>query len=162
MQILEQKKTAKNTKEIKKHVEKWGKTNISAGWTIVPNSLLENQARLGLSCIDMMVLINLIMHWWEKDNAPRPAKKRLANILGVSTKTIQRSMVNLEQCGALKRIERYREGGDGGRTTNNHDLTPLVELLTPMSAEFVAEKKLKETSNINRPKKRGRGLSTEL
>ncbi|MCB7852196.1 hypothetical protein [Klebsiella pneumoniae] len=73
--------------EVKNHVSKWGKTNISAGWTIIPNALLENQSRLGLSCIDTMVLINLIMHWWEKDNPPRPSKKRLANMLGVSLKT---------------------------------------------------------------------------
>ncbi|MDH7056156.1 helix-turn-helix domain-containing protein, partial [Escherichia coli] len=77
--------------EVKNHVSKWGKTNISAGWTIIPNALLENQSRLGLSCIDTMVLINLIMHWWEKDNPPRPSKKRLANMLGVSLKTVQRS-----------------------------------------------------------------------
>jgi predicted transcriptional regulator len=147
----------KETKEIKKYVEKWGRTNISAGWTIIPNSLLENQARLGLSCIDMMVLINLITHWWEKDNAPRPAKKRLANILGVSTKTIQRSMVNLEQCGALKRLERYRDGGDGGRTTNNYDLNPLVDVLTPFSAEIITDKKQKQKSEITRPTRRGRG-----
>ena len=95
--------------EVKNHVSKWGKTNISAGWTIIPNALLENQSRLGLSCIDTMVLINLIMHWWEKDNPPRPSKKRLANMLGVSLKTVQRSFIHLEQCGAIKRIPRYRQ-----------------------------------------------------
>ncbi|OBU16184.1 helix-turn-helix domain-containing protein [Photobacterium aquimaris] len=146
----------KEEKDIKKHVEKWGKPNIDAGWTIIPNSLLENQARLGLTCIDMMVLINLITHWWEKDNAPHPAKKRLANILGVSTKTIQRSMVNLEQCGVLKRIDRYRDSG--GRTTNNYDLTMIADVLTPFSNEILAEKKEKALSEINRPRKRGRGL----
>ncbi|MCV5348401.1 helix-turn-helix domain-containing protein, partial [Escherichia coli] len=103
--------------EVKNHVSKWGKTNISAGWTIIPNALLENQSRLGLSCIDTMVLINLIMHWWEKDNPPRPSKKRLANMLGVSLKTVQRSFIHLEQCGAIKRIPRYKEGKDNARTT---------------------------------------------
>ncbi len=141
--------------EVKNHVSKWGKTNISAGWTIIPNSLLENQSRLGLSCIDTMVLINLIMHWWEKDNPPRPSKKRLANMLGVSLKTVQRSFIHLEQCGAIKRIPRYKEGKDNARTTNHYDLNGLVDLLEGFSKELIEEREANRKSEVNRPKKRG-------
>ncbi|MDZ0680313.1 helix-turn-helix domain-containing protein, partial [Klebsiella quasipneumoniae] len=132
-----------------------GKTNISAGWTIIPNALLENQSRLGLSCIDTMVLINLIMHWWEKDNPPRPSKKRLANMLGVSLKTVQRSFIHLEQCGAIKRIPRYKEGKDNARTTNHYDLNGLVDLLEGFSKELIEEREANRKSEVNRPKKRG-------
>lgn len=141
--------------EVKSHVSKWGKTNISAGWTIIPNALLENQSRLGLSCIDTMVLINLIMHWWDKDNPPRPSKKRLANMLGVSLKTVQRSFIHLEQCGAIKRIARYKEGKDNARTTNQYDLNGLVDLLEGFSKELIDEKEEQRKSEVNRPKKRG-------
>ncbi|CAM8044496.1 MULTISPECIES: hypothetical protein [Enterobacteriaceae] len=141
--------------EVKNHVSKWGKTNISAGWTIIPNALLENQSRLGLSCIDTMVLINLIMHWWEKDNPPRPSKKRLANMLGVSLKTVQRSFIHLEQCGAIKRIPRYKEGKDNARTTNHYDLNGLVDLLEGFSKELIEEREANRKSEVNRPKKRG-------
>ncbi|MBJ3220304.1 helix-turn-helix domain-containing protein [Salmonella enterica subsp. enterica serovar Derby] len=141
--------------EVKNHVSKWGKTNISAGWTIIPNALLENQSRLGLSCIDTMVLINLIMHWWEKDNPPRPSKKRLANMLGVSLKTVQRSFIHLEQCGAIKRIPRYKEGKDNARTTNHYDLNGLVDLLEGFSKELIEEREANRKSEGNRPKKRG-------
>ena len=141
--------------EVKNHVSKWGKTNISAGWTINPNALLENQSRLGLSCIDTMVLINLIMHWWEKDNPPRPSKKRLANMLGVSLKTVQRSFIHLEQCGAIKRIPRYKEGKDNARTTNHYDLNGLVDLLEGFSKELIEEREANRKSEVNRPKKRG-------
>jgi predicted transcriptional regulator len=141
--------------EVKNHVSKWGKTNISAGWTIIPNALLENQSRLGLSCIDTMVLINLIMHWWEKDNPPRPSKKRLANMLGVSLKTVQRSFIHLEQCGAIKRILRYKEGKDNARTTNHYDLNGLVDLLEGFSKELIEEREANRKSEVNRPKKRG-------
>ncbi|MBJ3367495.1 hypothetical protein JGB89_24100, partial [Salmonella enterica subsp. enterica serovar Agona] len=130
-------------------------TNISAGWTIIPNALLENQSRLGLSCIDTMVLINLIMHWWEKDNPPRPSKKRLANMLGVSLKTVQRSFIHLEQCGAIKRIPRYKEGKDNARTTNHYDLNGLVDLLEGFSKELIEEREANRKSEVNRPKKRG-------
>ena len=140
--------------EVKNHVSKWGKTNISAGWTIIPNALLENQSRLGLSCIDTMVLINLIMHWWEKDNPPRPSKKRLANMLGVSLKTVQRSFIHLEQCGAIKRIPRYKEGKDNARTTNHYDLNGLVDLLEGFSKELIEEREANRKSEVNRPKKR--------
>ncbi|KYE31225.1 hypothetical protein AF374_22580 [Salmonella enterica subsp. enterica serovar Typhimurium] len=141
--------------EVKNHVSKWGKTNISAGWTNIPNALLENQSRLGLSCIDTMVLINLIMHWWEKDNPPRPSKKRLANMLGVSLKTVQRSFIHLEQCGAIKRIPRYKEGKDNARTTNHYDLNGLVDLLEGFSKELIEEREANRKSEVNRPKKRG-------
>ena len=141
--------------EVKNHVSKWGKTNISAGWTIIPNALLENQSRLGLSCIDTMVLINLIMHWWEKDNPPRPSKKRLANMMGVSIKTVQRSFIHLEQCGAIKRIPRYKEGKDNARTTNHYDLNGLVDLLEGFSKELIEEREANRKSEVNRPKKRG-------
>ncbi|HDP6810390.1 TPA: hypothetical protein P6358_005215 [Escherichia coli] len=141
--------------EVKNHVSKWGKTNISAGWTIIPNALLENQSRLGLSCIDTMVLINLIMHWWEKDNPPRPSKKRLANMLGASLKTVQRSFIHLEQCGAIKRIPRYKEGKDNARTTNHYDLNGLVDLLEGFSKELIEEREANRKSEVNRPKKRG-------
>ena len=141
--------------EVKNHVSKWGKTNISAGWTIIPNALLENQSRLGLSCIDTMVLINLIMHWWEKDNPPRPSKKRLANMLGVSLKTVQRSFIHLEQCGAIKRIPRYKEGKDNARTTHHYDLNGLVDLLEGFSKELIEEREANRKSEVNRPKKRG-------
>ena len=141
--------------EVKNHVSKWGKINISAGWTIIPNALLENQSRLVLSCIDTMVLINLIMHWWEKDNPPRPSKKRLANMLGVSLKTVQRSFIHLEQCGAIKRIPRYKEGKDNARTTNHYDLNGLVDLLEGFSKELIEEREANRKSEVNRPKKRG-------
>ncbi|KYE31163.1 hypothetical protein AF374_22590 [Salmonella enterica subsp. enterica serovar Typhimurium] len=141
--------------EVKNHVSKWGKTNNSAGWTNIPNALLENQSRLGLSCIDTMVLINLIMHWWEKDNPPRPSKKRLANMLGVSLKTVQRSFIHLEQCGAIKRIPRYKEGKDNARTTNHYDLNGLVDLLEGFSKELIEEREANRKSEVNRPKKRG-------
>ncbi|MCV5719676.1 helix-turn-helix domain-containing protein [Escherichia coli] len=145
--------------EVKNHVSKWGKTNISAGWTIIPNALLENQSRLGLSCIDTMVLINLIMHWWEKDNPPRPSKKRLANMLGVSLKTVQRSFIHLEQCGAIKRIPRYKEGKDNARTTNHYDLNGLVDLLEGFSKELIEEREANRKSEVHRPKKRGNPTS---
>ncbi|EEU9561225.1 helix-turn-helix domain-containing protein [Escherichia coli] len=141
--------------QVKSHVSKWGSTNISPGWTIIPNILLENQSRIGLSCIDTMVLINLIMHWWEKDNHPRPSKKRIANMLGVSLKTVQRSFIHLEQAGAIKRIARFKEGKDNARTTNHYDLSGLIPLLEEFSKEYIQEKEAQRVSDINRPKKRG-------
>ncbi len=120
-----------------------------------PKCLTGKSVQVGLSCIDTMVLINLIMHWWEKDNPPRPSKKRLANMLGVSLKTVQRSFIHLEQCGAIKRIPRYKEGKDNARTTNHYDLNGLVDLLEGFSKELIEEREANRKSEVNRPKKRG-------
>ncbi|MCV5778336.1 hypothetical protein OFN45_28870, partial [Escherichia coli] len=85
----------------------------------------------------------------------RPSKKRLANMLGVSLKTAQRSSIHLEQCGAMKRIPRYNEGKDNARTTNHYDLNGLVDLLEGFSKELIEEREANRKSEVNRPKKRG-------
>lgn len=76
-------------------------------------------------------------------------------MLGVSPKTVQRSFIHLEQCGAIERIARFKEGKDNARTTNQYDLNGLVELLEGFSKELIEEKELQRKSEVNRPKKRG-------
>ena len=65
---------------------------------------------------------------------PWPSKQTIADRLGVSTKTVQRAIVGLEQADLL--IRKYRYHKTGGRTSNEYDLSPLVERLKPIAMDM--------------------------
>lgn len=67
---------------------------------------------------------------------PFPSKKRLAERLGVSDKTVQRAMKRLEDEGLIKRERRSH--ASGGQASNRYDLSPLVEKLKPIAHDMVA------------------------
>ena len=70
--------------------KKWGKTNMNAGWTAIPNALIVHQASLGLSPMDICIILQISRYWWDADNHPYPAKKTLADSIGVTPRTIQK------------------------------------------------------------------------
>jgi len=123
---------------------KWGKGTVALGYTVVPSALLRGQARLGIGPNELAVLLHLMDHWWRPVEMPWPSKKTIAERLGVSTKTVQRALVTLEEAQLLRRNERYHK--TGGRTSNEYDLRPLVERLKPIVADMEkAEKDGKAT-----------------
>lgn len=87
---------------------RWGDT-IQSGFTATPNTLIKAQAKLGLSANDMVVLLNLIMHWWEVDTMPFPRMTTIAKRTGMNVRTVQRSMSNMKKLGYVVR----REQGNG-------------------------------------------------
>lgn len=120
--------------------KKWGKVTMDANYTVIPCALLRGQARLGIGPNELAVLIHLIDHWWRPDAMPWPSKATIAERLGVSTKTVQRAIADLEAQGLLTRKDRYHK--TGGRTSNEYDLSPLVERLKVIAADM--EKASKE------------------
>ena len=107
---------------------KWGEV-ANAGFQILPDALLKYQTELGLDATDMLVLINITMHWWYEDQRPFPRTTTIAKRMGVSVRTVQRSASKLQK---LKLIERKKEdspSGDGERTV--YDLTGLIRSLEP-------------------------------
>ena len=115
--------------------QKWGKTTMGVGYTVLPVALLRGQARLKIGTNELAVLVHLIDHWWKPDDMPWPKKQTIAERLGVSTKTVQRAIVNLEREGLLVRKERY-SNMTKGRTSNEYDLSPLVERLKVIAADM--------------------------
>lgn len=127
--------------------QKWGKGTMEANYTVIPSALIRGQARLGIDAMELAVLVHLLDHWWQADKMPWPSKKKIADRLKVSQKTVQRAMVRLEQGNLIKRKPRYYTD-TGGRTSNEYDLSPLVERLKPIAADMVeAAKKGKALKN---------------
>lgn len=116
--------------------KKWGKDTMKANYTVIPSALIRGQARLGIDAMELAVLIHLLDHWWQASKMPWPSKKSIGERLRVSQKTVQRAMVRLEKGGLIQRKERYHKG-TGGRTSNEYDLSPLVERLKPIAADMV-------------------------
>ncbi len=114
--------------------KKWGAKVIARKYAVIPSVLLQGQARLSINPTDLAVLVHLIEHWWKPDDMPWPSKRRIAERLGVSDKTVQRAIVNLEKQGLVERKRRFYR--TGGRATNEYDLRPLVQRLKEIAKDM--------------------------
>jgi predicted transcriptional regulator len=114
---------------------RWTKKVLEPGFTVIPAALLRALVRLHLGPNELSVLLQIIDHWWEDEDMPFPSKRRMAERLGVSQKTVQRSVGRLVAEGLIRR--KARHGKHGGQTSNLYDLTPLVEKLTPIAEDMV-------------------------
>jgi hypothetical protein len=41
---------------------------MKAGWSAIPNIIIEKQRALGLDALDVNILLHLIQYWWTEDN----------------------------------------------------------------------------------------------
>ncbi len=135
---------SKETDDPRTLSKKWGKATVDLGYTVVPSALLRGQARLGIGANELAVLIHLMDYWWRPEDMPWPSKGKIAERLMVSTKTVQRAIVNLEAAGLVLRKERYHS--TGGRTSNEYDLSPLVKKLQPIVEDMQQAEKLAQAA----------------
>ncbi|RYZ11198.1 MAG: helix-turn-helix domain-containing protein [Myxococcaceae bacterium] len=119
----------------KSNERKWGRPVLQAGWTAVPSILLEKQHALGLRPVDINVLLQLLRHWWNADQKPYPSKETIAQAMGVTARTVQRSISLMVD---MKLIERRKRPGPQG--TNEISFDGLIERLEPFAAEAVEER----------------------
>lgn len=136
---------------------KFGKPVMDLGFCIVPSLLIQAQARLGLEAQQVNILLHLMDMWWEKESKPFPTKELIAERMGVSTKTVQRHIVAMEEAGLVKRIFRTRPGR--GTTSNEYDLSGLVARLKELEPEFseVREANRRNKRNASLPKFKRKG-----
>jgi predicted transcriptional regulator len=131
--------------------KKWGATLTSAGWTALPNVIFQRQRALGLSTLDINILLQLTAYWWESSNLPHPSKTTIANAIGVTPRTIQKRIAEMEKAGFIKRVARKSERT--GSATNLYDFSGLISSCEPFAQEELNEiesKKLAKTAKFNR------------
>ncbi|GEM_PF-674288 len=112
---------------------KW-RTSLDMGWTVIPSALLKGLPRLHIGATDLATLICLIDYWWAPESQPWPSKRALAERLGVSQKTIQRSLKRLQDEKLI--VSEARRSASGGQTSNRYDLSPLVRRLEGIVADM--------------------------
>lgn len=121
-------------------IGKWGEAVAGRGFAQVPNYLLllnqflDEEKRL--SPAELLVLIELVGAWWERDEMPFPALKTLATRCGISDRQAQRAVSRLEEIHLIKRVKRKQ----GGMIASNaYDMTPLVRFLGEVAKAFPNE-----------------------
>jgi predicted transcriptional regulator len=118
--------------------QRWGEAAM-AGFMPVPNSLMRAQAKLKLTVTQMVVLLNLLLHWWHSERMPFPSTPAIAKRSGLSVRTVQRSLRELEKKGLIARV-RGRPQYDGTRYENmraRYDLTGLRDQLSELAQKDV-------------------------
>ena len=99
------------------------------GWQAIPNVLLTNQADLGLSAVDMVVLLNVLSFWWDVDRKPFPRVTLIAGRMDVAARTVQRSIQKLVDKGLLRRGVDVRPDGTERQTLDPEGLVQQLETL---------------------------------
>ncbi|TRR64861.1 helix-turn-helix domain-containing protein, partial [Salmonella enterica] len=126
----------------------WGDDATIHGWTAIPNSLLMLQGDLGIGSTEMCILLNILMHQWPEsgESISFPSIGTIASRIGVSKRTIQRGVSNLEALGILTRYQSTRNG-PLTNGANIFDSTPLKEYLNKKAKGITI-------SNSNKKKER--------
>lgn len=135
-------KPASSEDTVKVSVKKWGRSLVDAGWTLVPNTFIERQKKLGLDPVDFNILLHLMSYWWEPNNKPRPSKKTIAAAVGRDARTVQRRIAAMEKQGLITR-ER-RTGTGKGTQTNRYHFDGLIKAGTELAKEALEERKAKK------------------
>ena len=120
---------------------KYGEAALG-GFQVVPDLLLKNQAQLKLSPTDMIVLLNVLMHWWYPDQKPFPRSRSISKRIGVSPRTVQRAIQHLEDQRLL-----IRQEAENGKVYL--DPKPLVDRLceiAPTDTDYLYRKGLQKTA----------------
>lgn len=114
--------------------ERWGEA-CDAGFTPVPNELLRAQVKLGLSPTQLIVLLNLMLHWWHRDRMPYPRTSAIAKRSGLSARTVQRSLRELEEKELILRCRARTEFKDARfeKKRAHYDLSGLRERLATLA-----------------------------
>ena len=102
--------------------DKWGDAAL-VGFSQIPDTLLKAQHAMGISSLELNVLLNLISFWWKADDQPFPSSASLAKRMGVQPRTVQKTIKALTDKGVIGRAPITGKGA--GRS--KYDLRPLVD-----------------------------------
>ena len=114
---------------------RWDEKALSMGWTAIPNALFFMHRPLGISPTNFNVLLNLFIHWWEAGTWPYPSQKGLASRMGVSVRTIQRSLDEMTEMGLIKKTATMRNH-PRYKGRNIYDLTPIIKMIEEMAPDL--------------------------
>ena len=112
----------------------WGKAVLRHGYTGIPSILIQAQSRLGITPLQMNIVIQLLSYWRDPDRRPFPSKKELAGRIGVTDKTIQNNIRELEEAGLIRRELRRTAAGDWN--SNIYHLDGLVKRIQKLEPDF--------------------------
>jgi DNA-binding MarR family transcriptional regulator len=103
---------------------------MRAGFQVIPNILIQVHRQLRLDALDVLILLNINMHWWEASVLPYPKPSMIAERIGVSRRTVERRLNGMQKAGLIQRLptEQVR-----GTSIKRIRLTGLVEQLSRLA-----------------------------
>lgn len=146
------KKQTGSNADLRTNEKKWSKLLMDAGWTALPSVIIENQRQLGLTPLDLNIVLYLASKWWTAEGKPFPSKSTMARAMDVHPRTIQKHVAALEAAGYIRREERRT---DVGSKTNIYHLDGLIKAAKPFAEEKLAEMKDKAELAKRRQNRRG-------
>ncbi len=144
-----------NREGLRQNEEKWTLALLQAGWSMIPNVILERQQALELDSVDVNIILHLVRHWWTADKLPFPSKRTIAECIGLDPRTIQRHIAALEKRKLIER--KKRSDKHQGQKSNYYDLRGLIRQSLPLATEILeARKKRREDEAERRTRKKPR------
>ena len=137
-------------------LRKWGGA-AKAGYQLVPNVLFRAQKKLGLDAVDVVILLNLSLHWWSPTNLPFPPPAAIANRMGLSRRTVERRIKNLEKKELIRRTPSQVEGVPQRR---RYELGGLVERLGVAASDGLFLRDLEKRRRVAEKEQRSGRVST--
>jgi predicted transcriptional regulator len=148
------KPTGSDAAQLRVNEQKWSKLLMQAGWTVIPNVIIERQKALGLDPLDVNILLHLASYWWTPGGKPHPAKGTIAQAIDVDPRTVQRRIARLEAGGLIRREERRIQGL--GSRTNVYHFDGLIEAAQPYAQEKLEEIAERDAARKRRAARKGK------
>lgn len=147
--------------ELRENEKKWGPELLEPGWTLIPNVLLTKQHALGLSPVDINILLQILKHWWRAGEAPFPSQQKLARLMNVDPSTVKRHLRSLRELGFIDWKNHRRK--DGGNAANRYDFSGLIEKARPYALEEnAARREASDERHAKSRRKRARSIGLRL
>lgn len=102
-------------------------TSAETGFTAVPDVLIRSQGQLKLSSTEMMVLLNILLHWWREGEWPYPRVSAISERMGISRRTVERAIRRLHEKGLV--VHRRSEVMGNRPAARRFDLSGLIDIL---------------------------------
>jgi DNA-binding transcriptional regulator YhcF (GntR family) len=140
---------------VRTNEEKWTPALMKAGWTVIPQVILDRQNALGIDAIDLNIILHIIKHWWNKNTPPFPSKRSIAECMQIDESTVRRRIARMEKDGLMKRRARFDP--TNGQKTNEYLFDGLIKEATPYAREM-KEQKDQRTRDADDTRRRTRAL----
>lgn len=138
--------------EIKDTAHKKWERLLEGGFQQIPHILFKNQYRLNLNSNDLVVLLNIMIHWWNPSDHPYPRTSTIVARMGIDKRTAQRSILKLQELGLIQKIELPAKGRK--ESLKAYDLTGLLIRLSEFNEKdtsFMVRSWLKQKQNSDNP-----------
>ncbi|MDQ0042814.1 helix-turn-helix domain-containing protein [Variovorax boronicumulans] len=105
----------------------------------MPVELLRRQKELDLADNELVVLLNLLSHWWYSDDKPYPRTSTIATRMGTSPRTVQRCLERLEEKKLIARLRGLVVAKGRNQTVTRYDLQGTVNRLKGYASAPLAQ-----------------------